>query len=67
MYLYHYDPVADAEAYSSKQDEGLDKLPKCSECKRPIQDENLYVFEDKLICEECLKENHRKDTEDFVI
>jgi formylmethanofuran dehydrogenase subunit E len=66
MYLYHYDPVADAEEYYSKQEEGLDRLPKCSECKDPILDEHLYAFGDKLICEECLKDNHRKDTSDFL-
>lgn len=60
------DPIADFRRYDAEQQLWLDKLPRCCECGEPIQDEEYYEFEDGLICPECLKDNHRKWTEDYV-
>ena len=50
-------PHADFDAWDRKREDALDKLPKCDKCGEPIQDEDLYDFEDgNLICEECVLE-----------
>lgn len=44
----------------------LARLPRCSECDHPIQDETCIEFNGELICEDCLENNHRKRVEDYV-
>lgn len=58
-------PIADAERYTAKQEEALERLPKCSYCNNPIQDEYCYEINDELICEECLDLFYRKQVEDY--
>lgn len=60
------DPIADAARYIAKQEEALEKLPKCSCCNNPIQDDYCYEINDELICQECLDLFHRKPVEDYV-
>lgn len=47
------DPYADFDAYDRYQQEQYDKLPKCHECKDTIEDEHLYDFYGKILCEDC--------------
>lgn len=54
------------EDYDRDQARGRAKLPVCSVCREPIQDDFLYVIDDEIICEECLRENFRKSTDDFI-
>lgn len=51
---YTDDPVADYERYSADQERELDRLPRCSECGEPIQDEYCYLINDEAICESCM-------------
>lgn len=60
------DPVADADRYFAKKEEELKKLPRCSECDHPIQNEYCFEFNGELICDECMHSNHRKQVEDFM-
>ena len=60
------DPVKDAERYDAEQEAELDKMPKCSHCKEPIQDGYLFDIEDTLYCKECAYELFRKDTADYI-
>ena len=65
--MYYSDnPIADFDRWDSDQQKQLDKLPKCTECDEPIQDEECYEINGALICPECLKNNHRKWTEDYI-
>lgn len=52
--------------HEARQQRELDKRPKCSECKYPIQDEECYEINGKLVCPQCLVDNHEKRTEDYV-
>lgn len=61
------DPVADADRYFAEKDAELERLPLCSECSEPIQDEYCFEFNDELICYDCMEMNHRKKTEYFEI
>ena len=64
--MYTDDPIRDFERYDQKQEEALDKLPRCSICDRQIQDDYLYVINDELICEKCLERDYRKETDDYI-
>lgn len=59
-------PVADADRYDAEQQAELDRLPKCSYCNEPIQEEKLFDIEGELYCEEHAFELFRKDTEDYI-
>lgn len=60
------DPITDAERHIAKQEEELERLPKCVCCNNPIQDDYCYEINDELICQECLDLFHRKQVEDYV-
>lgn len=60
------DPVADFERYDREQSEALKKLPICTDCGEPIQDEHYYLICDEPICPECLDNNYKKRTEDYI-
>jgi formylmethanofuran dehydrogenase subunit E len=47
-------------------DAQLEKYPVCAECGERIQDDECYEFDGQLICSECLKDNHRRWTEDYI-
>lgn len=52
-------------AHQAKQDAWLRKRPICEECDKPIQDDYLYDVDGMVLCEKCMKEQYRKDTEDY--
>ena len=58
------DPLKDFARHEAEQQARLDKLPICAECGEPIQDDECYEIEGGYICEECLRNNHRRWTED---
>lgn len=64
--MFTNDPVRDAERYYDSLDAQLEKYPVCTECGERIQDDECYEFDGQLICSECLKDNHRRYTDDFI-
>lgn len=52
--------------HEAEQEKKLAKLPVCSCCGEPIQDDFCYEIDNELICEDCLKENFRRSTDDFI-
>lgn len=54
------DPVADFEAYDAEQQEQLDKLPRCCECDKTIQNEYAYYINDEWICDSCMSTYRRE-------
>ena len=53
-------PIADYERYSAHQESELNKLPKCSYCDEPIQQDTAVYIDDEPICDECLDEMRRE-------
>lgn len=64
--MYVPDNLDQFNAYSEQQETALAKLPECSECGQPIQDEFCFEINDELICNRCMRDNHRKAVDDFV-
>ena len=60
------DPVRDAERHEAEQERELQKLPRCSECGHRIQTDECYEFDGELICPGCLKDNHKKWTDEYI-
>ncbi len=65
MYCRTDDPIRDFERYDREQTERIKKLPRCSECDNPIQDEYGYYINDEWICPECI-EQYRKPIEEDI-
>lgn len=63
---YTDNPVLDAERHYTRQEEQLNKQPKCSYCGKRIQTEKLCVFDDEVICLSCLDEHFIKWTDDYL-
>ena len=66
MSYYTDNPVLDAYRYDADQEAMLEKLPKCSYCDKPIQEDYCYEINDELVCRECLDEHFRKWVEDYA-
>jgi formylmethanofuran dehydrogenase subunit E len=66
MFIFRSDSLSrDIDNYERAQARALAKLPRCSECDEPIQDDFCYEINGELICEECMK-GYRRSTEDYV-
>lgn len=59
------DPVADFNRWDAEQARKLARYPTCTECGEVILSDRCWEFDDGLICEFCLEENHQKDTSDY--
>ena len=64
--FYTDDPVADYYRYEAERQAELDKLPRCCECEEPIQSAACYERNGELLCPQCLVDNHRRRTRDYV-
>lgn len=60
------DPYADFVKHDREQEKWLKKRPVCVYCEKHIQDEHLFYINGEIICEECLNDNFKQDTENFI-
>lgn len=66
MFYRTDDPVLDYYNWEAAEAAELEKLPKCAECGEPIVDDFCYEIDGELICEHCLKDNHRHWVEEYI-
>lgn len=64
--FYTDNPARDFANYDAEQQRELDRLPVCEYCGHPIQDEELWVINDCLVCDSCAEYHHKKRTEDYM-
>ena len=64
--MYTDNPLADFYRHDAKQTEYLERLPVCAECGEPIQTDECYEINGEIICPDCLKENYRHWTENYI-
>ena len=50
--------------WDKEQNEGLENLPVCKECGKPIQDEYYYDVNGDTYCDECM-DGFRKYNDDL--
>lgn len=66
MVIFRSDSLSrDIDNFLEAEAKALAKLPQCSECDEPIQDEFYYEINGEPICEGCLNE-YRRSTEEFM-
>ena len=53
------------ESYERQKEAELRKIPICSHCGKPIQEERLWDISGELYCPDCAKEEFCKYTEDY--
>lgn len=53
--------------HDAEQSRLLSRLPICSYCGEPVQEEHYYLINDEILCKECLDNNFRKETDDYEI
>ena len=53
------------EWQEAERERWLAKLPVCSECGEPIQDEFCYEINGEYICDSCMEE-HRRSVEMLI-
>jgi len=63
---YTDNPVADAERYIAEQERELQKLPKCSHCGEPIQDEECWAINGEIYHPDCAEELFCHYTENYI-
>lgn len=54
------------EQHERDRERALAKLPVCDICGEPIQTEYTYEVDGSYICETCMVEYFRKNTEDLI-
>lgn len=61
-YIPDYNDYATKEDYRREEDE----RPKCDLCGEPIYDDHLFEINGEIICEDCLYDNYRHETENYM-
>jgi len=65
--MYAPDNYDRFEMHMAEKERELERLPRCSECDEPIQDEYCYEVNGEYICERCMDENHRKSVDMLIV
>lgn len=58
-YFRHNDPDVDFTRLDHQQSAELNRLPRCDDCHKPIQDDYYYEVYGEILCEECMKDRYR--------
>lgn len=54
------------EQHEAEKQAEFARLPLCSCCCEPIQDDFCYQIDGEIFCEECLNEQFRKETDSLI-
>ena len=54
------------EQHQAAQDRAEEKLLECSECGNKIYEDFCNEINDEPVCDECMRNNHRKPVEYFM-
>ena len=55
------------ERHEELQEQEREKLPLCDYCGHEIMEEHFYVIGSEYICQECLDDNFKKATVDYIM
>ncbi len=64
--MFTDDPIADFMAYDAERESELERLPVCSCCDEPIQEDFFYEINDEVLCEVCMKSYFMKRVDDYA-
>ena len=60
------DAWRDADIYHERLMRRERRLPRCADCREPIESKRCYVFGKKIYCPECIEELHETKTEYYM-
>jgi hypothetical protein len=60
------DPLSDFHRLDQEEVDYLERLPNCEKCGCTIDDDHYFEVEGEILCEACMIERYRRNTEDFV-
>lgn len=66
MSLWTDNPIRDYDRYCAEQEREMEKYPVCCCCDKSITDDFLFYIEGDIYCEECMKDEFRRPTDDFI-
>lgn len=66
MEYYTDNPVADYNRYAADQERELQKLPKCSHCGEPIQDDFCWEIDGEIYHQDCAEELFCHCTDNYI-
>ena len=55
--FYTDDPIRDFDRWDREQAQRLAKLPKCSICGEPIDQDRALELDGEFICDSCIEDN----------
>ena len=54
------------QAYDRAHEQARQRLPVCDKCRERIDEDNYFDIGGEILCEDCLIEKYRKNTEDYI-
>lgn len=56
------------QAHDNQQEAELERLPMCDnpKCGKRIQDEHCFKIDGEILCEDCMIDRYRVNTEDLI-
>lgn len=66
MLMYTDDPIADFNRYDAEQAQAMAKYPVCADCGKSITGDFVFYIEGDIYCEDCMLDNFRRPTDDFI-
>lgn len=64
MYIPDYNDLH--AMHEARQEREIARLPICTECDEPIQDDCYYEINGECVCPACLDNNHKHWVEDYI-
>lgn len=61
-----HDNYSQWEWHEREQELAREKLPRCQRCKQRIDEDYYYEIDGEILCESCMIEKYRKNTEDYI-
>lgn len=53
--------------YLDRQDRGEARYPVCEKCHATIYDEYYFEIDGEILCEECVNDKYRQETDEYVL
>lgn len=53
-------------AHQDRQEKAMEKYPVCADCGKSITDDFVFYIEGDIYCEDCMLDNFRRPTDDFI-
>ncbi len=60
------DPIRDWDRHCDEEAAQETRLPRCDCCKERIYEDSLFDIDGEILCEDCMNNRYRRDTDDYM-